>query len=406
MGFSLSLSPSLLFCLQKRKGNKENYCCFFLNSNSMLPLLCLPNLNSKSFVFLTQSVVSFPGLKSTQSHRTHHFTVHSIQGKHYQQQRREEQSTNQRLPSQQSPRTLFPGGFKRPEIKVPSVALQLSPDEVLAGPDALDFVDKAVSKWVGIVVLDGGDGSGKRLYDAACFLKSVVRDRAFFLIAERVDIASAVNASGVSLSDQGLPVIVARNMMMDTRPELVVLPLVARNVQTPNAALNASKSEGADFLIYNLSRGKNFDQGMNFGFEEIKVPIFIKCATNKEAWSFMEASKFVSAGASGLVMSLEDLRLFSDDALHHLFNSGDSENPNNVKVLDVENDNHQAKRVAGFIKLEDREKQLIETERSVLLEAINVFQKAAPMMEEASLLIDATSRIDEPFLLAIVVIVC
>lgn len=72
------------------------------------------------------------------------------------------------------------------------------------GDDALDWVDKAVSKWVGIVVLNGGDGgSGKSLYEAACLLKSVVRDRAYLLIGERVDIAAAVNASGVVLSDQG-----------------------------------------------------------------------------------------------------------------------------------------------------------------------------------------------------------
>jgi thiamine monophosphate synthase len=34
-------------------------------------------------------------------------------------------------------------------------------------------------------------------------VKSVVRDRAYLLIRERVDIAAAVNARGVVLSDQG-----------------------------------------------------------------------------------------------------------------------------------------------------------------------------------------------------------
>lgn len=81
--------------------------------------------------------------------------------------------------------------------------LQLDPDEVLAGEDALDLVDKAVSKWVGLLVLNGRDSSGGRLYEAACKLKSVIRDRAYLLISERVDIAAAANASGVLLSDQG-----------------------------------------------------------------------------------------------------------------------------------------------------------------------------------------------------------
>jgi thiamine monophosphate synthase len=111
------------------------------------------------------------------------------------------------LPNQQ-PRTLFPGGYKRPEIKVPNIVLQLDPEDVIrGGSEALGLIDKAVSKSVGIVVLNGsidGGGSGKSLYEAACLVKSVVRDRAYLLIGERVDIATAVDASGVVLSDQGL----------------------------------------------------------------------------------------------------------------------------------------------------------------------------------------------------------
>lgn len=82
--------------------------------------------------------------------------------------------------------------------------LQLEPNDVLAdGDDALQLIDKAVSKWVRIVVLDGGEASGGKLYEAACKLKSVVGDRAYLLVSERVDIAAAANASGVLLSDQG-----------------------------------------------------------------------------------------------------------------------------------------------------------------------------------------------------------
>lgn len=107
--------------------------------------------------------------------------------------------------AQLQPRTLFPGGFKRPELKVPTLVLQLDADEVLTGGDgALDLIDRAVSKWVGIVVLSSNEASGGRLYEAACLLKSLVRDRAFLLVAERVDIAAAAATSGVLLSDQGI----------------------------------------------------------------------------------------------------------------------------------------------------------------------------------------------------------
>lgn len=87
---------------------------------------------------------------------------------------------------------------------MPNLVLRLSSDDVFRDDKAvIDVIDNAVSDRVGIVVLTGVEGSGKRLYEAACLLKSVIRDRAYLLIDERVDIAAAVNASGVVLSDQG-----------------------------------------------------------------------------------------------------------------------------------------------------------------------------------------------------------
>ncbi|KAK6260094.1 hypothetical protein SCA6_014568 [Theobroma cacao] len=324
-------------------------------------------------------------------------------------------STSQQLSpqdpqNQQPPRTLFPGGYKRPEIKVPNVVLQLDPEEVLADGNALDFIDKAVSKWVGLVVLNGGEGSGGRVYEAARSLKAVVKDRAYFLITERVDIAAAVRASGVVLSDQGLPAIVARNTMMDSKSESVFLPLVARTVQTANAALNASSSEGADFLIYDLGEEEHVDIVVKSVFENVKIPIFIVNNNSQgKAKSHTEAAEILKSGASGLVVSLEDLRLFTDDVLRQLFNvvSATNNKPqddslDDLNMADIDLVTRQKMGVAGFIKVEDREKQLIEKETSVLNEAISVFQRAAPLMEEISLLIDAVAQIDEPFLLAIV----
>ncbi|PON55284.1 Thiamine phosphate synthase [Parasponia andersonii] len=315
------------------------------------------------------------------------------------------------LQKQDPPRTLFPGGYKRPEIRVPSFVLHLDPDDVLAQDAALDLVDRAVSKWVGIVVLNGAQATAGKLYEAACKLKAVISDRAYFLVAERVDIAAAANASGVVLSDQGLPVIVARNTMMDSKSDSVVLPLVARNVQTVDAALNASKSEGADFLIYSIGEEENVDVVLNSIRENVKIPIFVVFSSYGEEVLANEASKFLKSGASGLVTSVNDFAKFSDDALNNLLNDAytlnirtqdEFDNLNENKLLNGDNGFEAEERVAGFIKLEDREKQFIERERSVLLKAIKVIQKAAPLMEEVSLLSDAVSQIDEPFSLAIV----
>lgn len=281
---------------------------------------------------------------------------------------------------------------------------------------ALDSIDAAVSKnFVGIVVLSGGEGSGGKLYEAACLLKSVIRDRAYLLLAERVDIAAAVNASGVVLSDQGLPAIVARNTMIDTRFESVVLPLVGRIVQTPTAAVNASSSEGADFLIYNIDGVRNLDELVSSVFGHVKTPTFLMTDSLKDEKLFPEASKLLKSGASGLVISLDELKLLGDDVFNKMFNSVNAsnerpqekmQNSDKLRTLDASNGSLGKEGVAGFVKLEDREQQFIEMERSVLIEAIDVIQRAAPLMDEVSLLVDAVSQLNEPFLLVIVVIVC
>ncbi|XP_050236662.1 probable transmembrane GTPase FZO-like, chloroplastic isoform X2 [Mercurialis annua] len=371
----------------------------------MIPFLSVLNTSSTTPLTSTSSLPFFSNCKTRPHKTTHRFPIFSFPNNASQQL---VNFNNKEFPTQSQPRTVFPGGYKRPEIKVPSIVLQVQPDDVLVNGNALDFIDKAVSKaFVGIVVLNGGaDGGGKTLYEAACLLKSVVKDRAYLLINERVDIASAVNASGVLLSDQGLPSIVARNMMMDSKSESVVLPLVARNVQTPVAALNASNSEGADFLVYAPEQEEHFDVKLYSGFADVKIPIFVFYPLRKSPVSVMEASELLQSGAGGLVMSLEEFRMFNDESLSKLFYSTEKKTKNEIESLNthksLDGGNDGDKRVAGFVKVDDRERQLIEIEKSILLQAISTIQKAAPQMEEVSLLVDAVSQIDEPFLLAIV----
>lgn len=85
------------------------------------------------------------------------------------------------------------------------MVLEVECGEVVGDKErVVKVVDEAVREVVGVVVLkSGGGGSGRVMYDAACLLKAVIQDRAYLLVDERVDVATAVNASGVVLSDQG-----------------------------------------------------------------------------------------------------------------------------------------------------------------------------------------------------------
>ncbi|GER24822.1 FZO-like [Striga asiatica] len=306
---------------------------------------------------------------------------------------------------QNPPRSLFPGGYKRPEIRVPNLVLRLSAEDVLRDDKALlDVIDGAVSGRVGIVVLTSGEGSGKKLYEAACLLKSVIRDRAYLLIDERVDIAAAVNASGVLLSDQGLPTIVARNTMMDAKTDSVILPLVGRNVQTLEAALDASNSEGADFLIYTIKDGDHLEELVSSVCGRVKIPIFILTDfTRDEMFSKIPLGSLTS-GVDGVVVSVDELNSSRDNDLMKLFYSEYARGQvfDSLETLGAQNGIYGQQMVGGFTRLEEREKQFIETERSILLEAINVIERATPLMGDILLLKDAVSQLDEPFSLVIV----
>ncbi|MQL87520.1 hypothetical protein Taro_020061 [Colocasia esculenta] len=302
--------------------------------------------------------------------------------------------------------SLFPGGFRRPEIKVPTVVLRIDAVDVLRSKGA---IDEAVSTGsVGIVLLQGDDSAGQ-LYEAACVLRSVVRDRAYFLIAERVDVSAAVGASGVVLSDQGLPVIVARNMLMNSRADSVLLPIVARDVQTAGSAITAAASEGADFLIFGIDKN-NYAKILEGSIimQNVKVPIFldiIDCAG--EGSPSDVASNLLQSDASGLVLSLDDMKMLSYDISRILSpaQAPDMRMQNEYQYThnyNAEDEQQEKSLVAGFSKLDDKEIKLIEAERSILLEAIAVIRKAAPLMREVSLLEDAVARLDQPFMMVIV----
>ncbi|XP_021739804.1 probable transmembrane GTPase FZO-like, chloroplastic [Chenopodium quinoa] len=379
--------------------------------------LSSPHFFSTSFLSFKQS--SIP----TNTHFLHRFThpnpphqltqFHSFNRNSL--QNNAAQSSDAFVPKKPTPRTLFPGGYKRPEIKIPNIVLQLNASEVLNDGSVVDFVDMVVSKWVGIVVVNGDEGgSGGKLYEAACLLKSVIRDRAYLLVAERVDIAVAVNASGVLLSDQGLPPIVARNTLMSSKSDSVVLPVVGKIVQTVKAALNASRAEGADFLIYSILAEEPAENFLNSINNSVKIPVFVEVELITTGWSFDEVSKVLMSSASGVVTSLQELKssgdglskiLYDPSAINRLatdIRRQDEDLSFNKHALNTANGFSVDTGIASFVNLEDREMQFIKKERRLLMEAVDTIEKAAPLMEEISLLNDAISQLDEPFLLVIV----
>ncbi|OEL25369.1 putative transmembrane GTPase FZO-like, chloroplastic [Dichanthelium oligosanthes] len=312
--------------------------------------------------------------------------------------------------AKEPPRTLFPGGFKRPEIQVPALVLRVGAEEALRSGDE---VAAAVARGVGIVVLEAGEEGGGSAYEAAVALRAAVGDRAYLLIAERVDIASAVGASGVVLADDGIPAIVARSMMMKSNADSIYLPIVARTIRSANSAISASSSEGADFLIVNTGSDDFVDVINGSVGQQVKIPIFFTLNELHSGATYSDIiSRLLQSGASGVVTSLAGIQHLNDDLIERDFSKADGteevpqasyssastlEDADNVMVL-----TREKTKVAGFTKLDEKVVQLIEREKPILSEAVSVIRKAAPMMEEVELLVDAASRLSEPFLLVIV----
>lgn len=177
--------------------------------------------------------------------------------------------------------------------------------------------------------------------------------------------------------------------MLDSKSESVFLPLVARNVQSQDAALDASKAEGADFLIYRVSGDRQFEELERSIFQNVRVPTFVMIDSLASEKSFNKISHILKSGASGFVISLQELKVFGIDDLSKLFttsyvpnrwNDGEVQDVDEPKVLDVNNGVPGKPVVAGFTKLKERERQLIETERSFLLEVIDAIKQAAPLV--------------------------
>ncbi len=81
--------------------------------------------------------------------------------------------------------------------------VEVDAQEVLDSDDVCEAINAAVTAGATAIVLGDARASAAALYEAAVKLKELLRDRAALLLVDRTDIATAVKAEGVLLSDAG-----------------------------------------------------------------------------------------------------------------------------------------------------------------------------------------------------------
>ena len=136
------------------------------------------------------------------------------------------------------------------------------------GRSTIDVVEAAVAAGVDVVQLREKPASARERYRLGRELRGLTRAAdVTFLVNDRVDIAAAVDADGVHLGDDDLPVSVARERLGDDA-------VVGRSVSTPAGAREAAAA-GADYLgvgaVYATSSKDTDPEGTEIGLERLRA---------------------------------------------------------------------------------------------------------------------------------------
>ena len=291
----------------------------------------------------------------------------------------------------------------RRQVRIPGFVFAVSPSLVNGDDaDALASLEAAVASGATAVILadDTGDATTRELFNAALALKESLRGRAALLIADRTDIAASAECDGVVLSDDGVPVVVARKSLSSASG------VVACGVKDEDAALIAAK-EGADLILAPNARVAEAVRG------KISVPVF---ASPKNGWAGVAdedaMDALVTAGAKGAVLPTPPPSVDAARGIQRAIapiasavkkEDGDDVNASSAPVStpSVTASTTGTTTMAGKI-IDPATQALLERERILLDDAVAFLTDSAPSLEEIGLLVEARKGLEELFLLVIV----
>ena len=151
----------------------------------------------------------------------------------------------------------------------PNFGVYLVTDAGLSGDRSTpEIVEAAVAGGVDVVQLREKGTTARERYELGTDLRALTRDAGVPLIVnDRIDLAAAVDADGVHLGDDDLPVSVARERL---GPDAIV----GRSVSTPSAAREA-EAAGAVYLgvgaVYGTDSKDTSPEQSNVGLDRIRA---------------------------------------------------------------------------------------------------------------------------------------
>lgn len=156
-------------------------------------------------------------------------------------------------------------------------------DSDLSKNGTLSDVEKAVNAGCKIIQYREKNKSTKEMVAEAFQIKSICADKAIFLVNDRIDVALAVDADGVHIGQDDMPIAVARNILGHSK-------IIGLSTHEVEQAIDAEKS-GADYIglgpIFNTSTKKDAGDGIGPDLIKdvkaaIKIPVVAIGGINKE----------------------------------------------------------------------------------------------------------------------------
>lgn len=184
---------------------------------------------------------------------------------------------------------------KKTLLKV--IDFYLVTDSGLSKKGTLSDVKEAVEAGCKIVQYREKNSSTKEMVTEAAEIKRICSDKAIFLVNDRIDVALAVDADGVHIGQEDMPIETARKLLGENK-------IIGLTVHNKEEAIEAEK-KGADYIglspIFDTATKKDAGDGIGPGkIQEIKrsisIPIVVIGGINKE-----NCESVVKNGADSLV---------------------------------------------------------------------------------------------------------
>jgi thiamine-phosphate pyrophosphorylase len=174
-------------------------------------------------------------------------------------------------------------GFSRKSSLLKEINFYLVTDSGLSKKGTLSDVREAVESGCRIVQYREKDKSTKEMVEEASKIKKICSGRAIFLINDRIDVALAVDADGVHIGQDDMPIELARKLLGKDK-------IIGLSVNNKEEAILAEKA-GADYLglgpIFDTSTKKDAGNGIGplkikEAKDAVKIPVVAIGGINKE----------------------------------------------------------------------------------------------------------------------------